>query len=57
MVILASKWNTELTDWVETRLEGKFGLEINREKTRVVEVKRRREPGFSWDTRFAGIGT
>ena len=40
LVILVSKWNTELTNWVETRLEGKFGLEINREKTRVVEVKR-----------------
>jgi len=39
MVILAREWTGELTDWVEARLEGKFGLEINREKTRVVEVK------------------
>ena len=36
MVILAREWTGELTDWVEARLEGKFGLEINREKTRVV---------------------
>jgi RNA-directed DNA polymerase len=40
MVILARKWTTQLTEWVESRLEGKFGLEINREKTRVVEVNR-----------------
>ena len=40
MVILVRKWTAELTDWVESRLEGKFGLEINREKTRVVEVNR-----------------
>jgi RNA-directed DNA polymerase len=39
MVMLAREWTAELTEWVESRLEGKFGLEINREKTRVVEVK------------------
>jgi RNA-directed DNA polymerase len=39
MVILARKWTAELSHWVESKLEGKFGLEINREKTRVVEVK------------------
>ena len=39
MVMLAREWTVELTDWVESKLEGKFGLEINREKTRVVEVK------------------
>jgi len=39
MVMLAREWTAELTGWVESRLEGKFGLEINREKTRVVEVK------------------
>lgn len=39
MVLLAREWTAELTDWVESRLEGKFGLEINRDKTRVVEVK------------------
>jgi RNA-directed DNA polymerase len=60
MVILARKWTGELTDWVESRLEGKFGLEINREKTRVVEVK----PGggsldflgytFRWDRDLRG---
>ena len=60
MVILAREWTAELTDWVETKLEGKFGLEINREKTRVVEVK----PGgesldflgytFRWDRDLKG---
>jgi len=39
LVVLTRKWTPELTGWIETRLEGKFGLEINREKTRVVEVK------------------
>ena len=38
-VVLTRKWTPELTGWIETSLEGKFGLEINREKTRVVEVK------------------
>lgn len=39
MVVLARAWTAELTGWVESKLEGKFGLEINRDKTRVVEVK------------------
>ncbi len=39
MVILAREWTEELTGCVESRLEGKFGLAINREKTRVAEVK------------------
>jgi RNA-directed DNA polymerase len=60
MVILAREWSGELTDWVESKLEGKFGLEMNREKTRVVEVK----PGggsldflgytFRWDRDLRG---
>ena len=40
MVILAREWTPELTAYVESKLEGKFGLEINREKTRVVDVKK-----------------
>ena len=40
MLILARKWTTELTAYVESKLEGKFGLTINREKTRVVDVKK-----------------
>lgn len=60
MVMLAREWTAELTGWVESKLEGKFGLEINREKTRVVEVK----PGggsldflgytFRWDRDLRG---
>lgn len=38
MVLLAREWTPELTNWVESKLEGKFGLEINRDKTRVVKV-------------------
>ena len=60
MVILARKWTGQLTEWVESRLEGKFGLEINREKTRVVEVSIRGGsldfPGytFRWDRDLKG---
>ena len=60
MVILAREWTAELTEWVESKLEGKFGLTINREKTRVVKVK----PGggsldflgytFRWDRDLKG---
>lgn len=60
LVILTREWTGELTEWVESRLEGKFGLEINREKTRVMEVK----PGggsldflgytFRWDRDLRG---
>jgi RNA-directed DNA polymerase len=55
MVMLAREWTGELTEWVESKLEGKFGLEINREKTRVVEVKPEGESldflgyTFRWD--------
>ena len=40
MVLLAREWTPELTAYVESKLEGTFGLEINREKTRVVDVKK-----------------
>ena len=60
MVVLARKWTGKLTDWVESRLEGKFGLEINREKTRVLEVRPGRESldflgyTFRWDRDLRG---
>jgi RNA-directed DNA polymerase len=37
---------SEVIGYIESRLEGKFQLEINREKTRVVDL---REPGASLD--------
>ena len=40
MVLLARRWTAELSAYVESRLEGKFGLAINRDKTRVVDVKK-----------------
>jgi RNA-directed DNA polymerase len=40
MVILARQWTAELTAYVESKLEGKFGLTIHREKTRVIEVRK-----------------
>src|SRR5438874_9079245 len=38
-VVLARYQGTRLKDWVETKLEGRLGLEINREKTGVVQLK------------------
>jgi len=43
-VVLAKRMGSETIDFIESRLEGKFQLEINREKTRVVDL---REEGAS----------
>ena len=43
-VALAKRMGTETIEYIESRLEGKFQLEINREKTRVVDL---REEGAS----------
>jgi RNA-directed DNA polymerase len=45
-VVLARYQGTRLTGWIESTLEGWLGLEINREKTRVVHLK---EEGASLD--------
>jgi len=45
-VVLARYQGTALTGWIESKLEGWLGLEINREKTRVVNLK---EQGASLD--------
>jgi RNA-directed DNA polymerase len=45
-VALAREWKPELGEYIESKLEGKFQLEINREKTRVVNL---REKGESLD--------
>ena len=46
LVVLTRKWKPEVGEYIESRLEGKFQLEINREKTRVVDL---REEGESLD--------
>ena len=54
-VALAKQMGAETIEYIESRLEGKFQLEINREKTRVVDL---REEGASLDflvTRFGMI--
>jgi RNA-directed DNA polymerase len=43
-VALAKRMGSETVEFIESRLEGKFQLEINREKTRVVDL---REEGAS----------
>jgi RNA-directed DNA polymerase len=45
-VVLARYQGSRLTEWIESKLEGWLGLEINREKTRVVRL---REEGASLD--------
>jgi RNA-directed DNA polymerase len=45
-VVLAKQMGSETIEFIESRLEGKFQLEINREKTRVVDL---REEGASLD--------
>jgi RNA-directed DNA polymerase len=37
-VVLARYQGTKLTGWIESKLEGWLGLEINRDKTRVVQL-------------------
>ncbi len=43
-VVLAKQMGSETIEFIESRLEGKFQLEINRDKTRVVDL---REQGAS----------
>ena len=59
-VALAKQMGTETIEFIESRLEGKFQLEINRDKTRVVDL---REEGaslnflgytFRWDRDLQG---
>ncbi len=45
-VVLAQRITPEIRQFIESKLEGKFGLEINREKTRVVNLE---EEGASLD--------
>ena len=45
-VVLAKQMTAAIIEYIESRLEGKFQLEINREKTRVVDL---REEGASLD--------
>jgi RNA-directed DNA polymerase len=45
-VVLAKQIGSETIEFIESKLEGKFQLEINREKTRVVDL---REQGASLD--------
>ena len=42
MVVLARQWTSELTEYIEERLEGKFQLRINRDKTGIVDLKEER---------------
>jgi RNA-directed DNA polymerase len=41
-VVLAQQQTPRLVGWIETKLESWMGLEINREKTRVVDLKEKK---------------
>jgi len=45
-VVMARHVGTRVVDWIETTLEGRFRLTVNRQKTRVVRM---REPGAELD--------
>lgn len=38
-VVMSRKGNRELNEWIENKLEGWMGLKLNREKTRVVNLR------------------
>ena len=40
-VVMTRCWEERLSDWIEAKLEGWMGLEINRDKTRVIDVRQR----------------
>lgn len=42
-VVMARCWEERISDWIEAKLEGWMGLEINRDKTRVIDVRQRGE--------------
>ena len=52
-VVLARYQGPRLRTFIEEKLEAWMGLEINREKTRVVRSEARRERAWTfWGTRF-----
>jgi RNA-directed DNA polymerase len=61
-VVLARQPSQRLVDWIEAKLETWMGLEINREKTRVVELKQSGASldflgfTFRWDRSRIGSG-
>jgi RNA-directed DNA polymerase len=38
-LVMTRQWDVDLQGWIENSLEGKFQLTINREKTKVVDLK------------------
>lgn len=50
-VVLAYWQGSRLRDWIETTLEGRFGLTLNREKTQVVNLR----PGAGGSLDFLGF--
>jgi RNA-directed DNA polymerase len=59
-VVLARYQSPRLTDWIEAKIEGWMGLEINRDKTRVVDLREKKASldflgyTFRWDRSLYG---
>ena len=56
-VILARYQSRRLIDWVESLLEGRFRLTINRTKTRVVNLNQVGRAWTSWVSRSGTTAT
>ena len=52
-LVLTRQWDEGLQGWIEKSLEGKFQLTINREKTKVVDLKEEKAkvdfPGYTFE--------
>ena len=44
-LVMTRQWDVDLQGWIENSLEGKFQLTINREKTKVVDLKEEKAKG------------
>jgi RNA-directed DNA polymerase len=60
-VVLARHMGTRLTEWIESQLEGRYRLTINRTKTRVIDLHQPGErldfPGFTLRAAVRSMGT
>src|SRR5262249_35019560 len=51
-VVMARYISPQLRQWIEGKLEGWLGLQINRDKTRIVDLKQPDQVWTSWATPF-----
>jgi len=56
-VVLAGHISPQLSGWIESKLEGWLGLQINREKTRVLDLRQAARAWIFWATPFGMTST